>query len=317
MSAYRTDNGELRGRFEGLLALGVIAAGIFLVYLPAPHQRQAAAVVRATALRPFLVSQRALVQARLRAEEATRLRAQLDSLVVTLRGQATLREENARLRALLALRVRTGPRFEAAEVVRPGLPGAENMFLVDVGTAVGVVAGAPVITVEGLVGVIREAGPRSSVGMDWGHPDFRASAMTADGAVYGIVEPRRGRFREEDRLVLSGTAFHVDLAEGTLVVTSGRGGIYPRGIPIGTVLALEGAEAGWRKSYWLAPVVRPGSVTHALVGVRPRAGEEAAEDSGAAGGQAGLDLAPVWREGTSENGDSGRAEPGRSPGGPR
>ena len=36
--------------------------------------------------------------------------------------------------------------------------------------------------------------------IDWTNPDFRASAMTADGRAYGIVEPRRGRFREEPGL---------------------------------------------------------------------------------------------------------------------
>lgn len=310
MGRYVTVGGEARARGQGVATALVVALGVFLIYLPAEHQRRLAAAVRATALRPFLAVQRELAQARVRAAELERLRAQVDSLVVLLRAQAPLKEENERLRALLGLRERTGPEFRAAEVVRPGVPGSENVFLVDVGSADGIAPGAPVITVEGLVGVIREVGARVSVGMDWGHPDFRASAMTADGSVYGIVEPRRGRFREDDQLVLMGTAFHTDLEPGTLVVTSGRGGVYPRGIPIGTVFALADAEAGWRKSYWLQAAVRPGSVTHALVGVRPGGGGEPGASTPVAGRAAGgWDLTSAWLPSDAGRGESAGAPP--------
>lgn len=303
MSRSVTSDRQARARSQAVATAIVLALAFFLLYLPAEHQRRLAGAVRATVLRPFLAAQRELTQVRVKAAELERLRAQVDSVVVVLRTQATLKEENERLRALLGLRERVGPEFRPAEVVRPGVPGSENTFLVDVGTADGIAPGAPVITAEGLVGVIREAGARVSMGMDWGHPDFRASAMAADGSVYGIVEPRRGRFREEDRLVLTGAAFHSDLKAGTLVVTSGRGGVYPRGIPIGTVLALESAEAGWRKSYWLRAAVRPGSVTHALVGVRPRAGGEPGAWAAADGrGVGNWDLTSAWSRADSAGG---------------
>jgi rod shape-determining protein MreC len=125
--------------------------------------------------------------------------------------------------------------------------------------------GAPVVSPHGLVGVIREVRGTSSVGMDWSHPDFRASAMMVDGTTYGLVENRRGRFREEDRLVLNGIAYNQRVSAGVAVVTSGLGGVLPRGIPIGRVDGLADAEGGWRKSYFLRPMVEPGSATHVLV----------------------------------------------------
>ncbi len=86
------------------------------------------------------------------------------------------------------------------------------MFLVDVGGDDGVREGAPVVSAHGLVGKIREVRPRSAVGMDWTYPDFRVSAMLVDGSAFGIVENVRGAFREEDRLMLNGTAIPRDRA---------------------------------------------------------------------------------------------------------
>jgi rod shape-determining protein MreC len=140
------------------------------------------------------------------------------------------------------------------------------MFLVDVGSADGIRAGAPVIGPHGLVGEIREVRTDTSVGMDWSHPDFRVSAMLVDGTTFGMVEPWRGSgFQEDDRLVLNGTAYHAEVAPGTVVVTSGLGGVFPRGIPIGKIDSLLEAEGSWRKSYLIEPMVEPGSVTHVLV----------------------------------------------------
>ncbi|MFW5947115.1 MAG: rod shape-determining protein MreC, partial [Gemmatimonadota bacterium] len=80
------------------------------------------------------------------------------------------------------------------------------------------------------------------------------------------VESRRGRYREEDRLALVGAPFHADVAPGTRVVTSGRGGVYPRGLLLGNVVEVEDADTGWRKSYVVRPAIRPEAVTHVLVG---------------------------------------------------
>jgi len=89
--------------------------------------------------------------------------------------------------------------------------------------------------------------------------------MLVDGSVYGFVENRRATFREEDRLLFNGIPFNESVAPGALVVTSGLGGVYPRGIPIGRIDELADEEGTWRKSFWLIPMVQPGAATHVLV----------------------------------------------------
>lgn len=216
-------------------------------------------------LRPFLSTQERLQAARLRGAEVDLLTAELDSLTAEMSTHEALVDENRALRSLLELRARAGPEFLPATVSRPGTPGSESMFLVDLGSDDGIEVGAPVVSPAGLVGVIREVRAGRSVGMDWSHPEFRASAMSADGSTYGLVENQAGRFREEDRLVLNGVAYNQEVLNGGVVVTSGLAGVLPRGIPIGQIDGLADAEGEWRKSYFLRPMVHPGAATHVLV----------------------------------------------------
>jgi rod shape-determining protein MreC len=151
------------------------------------------------------------------------------------------------------------------------------MFLLDVGSDDGVQPGDPVLMRTGRIGVvgfIRKVTPSTAVGLDWTHPEFRASAMTEGDSIFGMVEPRPGDFRAGDRLLLKAIPYHERLEPGTLIVTSGLGGIFPRGIAIGEVLELYQDEGRWVSEYWLRPVVEIGSVTHVLV-VRadPRSGD--------------------------------------------
>lgn len=262
------------------MAVAFLVLGLFLYFLPREYQSPIRSAIRATVLRPFLLAQSELVSRGASQVDVTELRASRDSLAAVVAAQASLAEENRRLRQLMGLRNRAPRSFVPAELVRIGTQGGESSFLMSVGTEQGVEVGSPVIASGGLLGVVWEAGASVSQAIDWTHPDFRASAMTADGEAYGIVESRRGRYREEDQLALVGAPFHVDVPPGTRVVTSGRGGVYPRGILLGTVLGIEEADTGWRKSYLLRPSVRPEAVTHVLVGVPTESGYD--------------DLSPLW-----------------------
>jgi rod shape-determining protein MreC len=269
MPAYTNDSRDGGGRRQLVGALVLFVVAVSTAFLPTPTQRQIAAAIRESVLRPFVILQEGVAVARNRSVDSQGLRRQLDSLVAVTTGHMTLADENRRLRALLQLRERIGSGWITANVVRPATTGSESLFLLDIGSQQGVERYAPVITGQGLVGVVQEVFPTSSTAIDWTHPDFRVSAMDTEGTVYGIVRSRRGQFREEDRLEFDGTAFQSNLQEGTAVVTSNLSGIWPRGVPIGKLEGLAEADAGWRKSYWLRPMVEVGSVTHVLVGVSP------------------------------------------------
>jgi rod shape-determining protein MreC len=154
--------------------------------------------------------------------------------------------------------------------------------MIALGSRDGVTLGSPVFTADGLLGVVLEVEAERAQAIDWTRPEFRVSVMTADGLVYGIAEPQRGSFREADLLVMTGAPFHSDVRPGRLIVTSGRGTLFPRGIPIGTVVGIRDADTGWRKSYLIRPAVRPEAARQVLVGVAPASG---------------LDLTTAWLPG--------------------
>jgi len=289
MASYTDPPEEGRGRRDLTVALVFLALAALALYLPPGAQSQVAAALRGTVLQPFLMTREALVQARLRGEDALRLQAQLDSLASIVASQSSLMVENQHLRQLLDLQAKAPGSFLYANLIRPGTAGSQSIFLLDVGSDQGVQVGDPVLMRNGrlgLVGVIREVRRGAAFGLDWSHPDFRASAMTADGEVFGMVEPRSGEFRGGDRLLLNAIPYFERLDSGTLITTSGLGGVFPRGIPIGEVLELHLEEGNWRSEYWLRPIVETGSVTHVLV-VRADASTqrllELFEEAGAAG----------------------------------
>ncbi|TVR64375.1 MAG: rod shape-determining protein MreC [Gemmatimonadales bacterium] len=283
MPSFEQERFENGGRRELWLSLLFLLLAGVLIALPSRAQEQVATALRSTVLSPFLLMQESLVQTRIRAEDVADLQERLDAAAATLAAQSTLREENERLRDLLQLRERAGPDFRSASVLRSGIRGSESMLLLDVGGRDGVAVNDPVVTAQGLVGLIRESGSSRSVAMDWTHPDFSVSVMTLDGGAFGMVEPRSGAFREEDRLILTGVPYYTTLDPGTAVVTSGRGSVYPRGILVGTIQELASTEAGWMRSYWLQPAVRPAGVNQVLVLTGDPASGSAEDETGLEG----------------------------------
>ena len=70
--------------------------------------------------------------------------------------------------------------------------------------------------------------------------------MSEDGSVFGIVAPHGTEGPGVWLLELRGIAYRQLIPDGTQIVTSGLGGVLPRGIPIGTVIGLAGEAEGYR-----------------------------------------------------------------------
>jgi rod shape-determining protein MreC len=254
---------------------------LFLLVLPDRYREATAGAVRGTVLYPVIAMQRGATDRDGRFADATAIRAERDSLAAFLVGQASLASENRQLRALLGMRERLPSSFVSAEVVRPGGSAPAGSFLLTVGAEAGARPGSAIVTSQGLVGMVKEVYRGNAVAFDWTHPDFRASAVSENGETYGIVEPRSGRGGER-LLALTSTALHTVPDSGATIVTSGSGGTYPRGIPIGSVVGTESVASSWQRIYLIRPFVSPAEMTHVLVLGEPQ------------GGATDRDLAAAW-----------------------
>jgi rod shape-determining protein MreC len=175
-----------------------------------------------------------------------------------------VREENATLRSLLGLSARLQEGFVPAELL-PQRPGDEFTITLTAGSDVGVETFSPVVTAHGLVGMVASTDRHTSSAITWAHPDFRVSAMSVDQTAFGIVQPHLATGAERWLLEMRGVPFRAKLDTGTLVVSSGLGATYPRGIPVGVVIGELSTPETWARTYLLRPVVLPEAIGPVLV----------------------------------------------------
>jgi rod shape-determining protein MreC len=256
---------------DTLLFLVCLVVSVLVLLLPGAATQAAADAVRRTALAPLVVLQEFAEEGRTSRARFQAVVAERDSAAVRAVEVEALRRENAQLRRLVGLGPRPEFDFVAAEVLWQTTPTDGHTLLLSAGSRDGAAPFQPVITPAGLLGVVARVGPGSSIARTWAHPEFRASGITEDGTVLGIVAPVPGADLSTATLEFRGTAYRDTVAAGTLVLTAGLGGVFPRGIPIGRVRGVKREELGWERVYVLAPVVNPGATDHVLLlrSVRP------------------------------------------------
>lgn len=250
---------------DNWLFAACMVASVLALFAPPTWGARVASGLRQTALIPLVWLESRGAEGRTSRARIQAATQQRDSLAELVRLYAPLAAENDRLRALLDLGKRLGPGFVAAEVLRQSQPTDGRTLLLDAGSAEGIARFDPVLTPEGLLGVVRDVGERTSVMMTWAHPEFRVSATTSDGTVAGIVGPTTAAEASRTGLEFRAVTYRDTVALGTLVIASGLGGVYPRGVPIGTVAGVEREQVGWERVYRLRPAANPARASHVLV----------------------------------------------------
>jgi rod shape-determining protein MreC len=258
-------------RADALVFIVCVVLSVATMTLPDTWRQPIARGLRATVLAPFLYLQQQSEELRTSRARYDQVVAQRDSTALAAGFVPELRNENARLRGLLGLGQRLGGGFVAAEVLHQPEPTNPLTLVLSAGKRQGVQPLAPVVSPEGLVGIVSAVDPNSSVAVTWAYAEFRASAMSEDGAVYGIVAPHGTEGPGIWLLELRGVAYRQLIPDGTQIVTSGLGGVLPRGIPIGTVIGLAGEAEGWERTYLVRPAVHPAAVTHVMILTGPAA----------------------------------------------
>ena len=256
-------------RADNVTFLVCISLAVIVRLAPIQYTEALASGIRVTLLVPFLQLQVQTERWRIRRTEFVTIMAEHDSAVALVGQMQALNQENSRLRAILGLRSRMPVHHVAGEVLHQSLQGGGTTLIVSAGKRDGVVRWAPVVAVGasgpgGLVGNVQAVDQGTSVVHSWTHPDFAVSVTGLDDAVVGIASPSRGEGGSM-MLELRGVSFRGNVPPGTAILTSGLGGVYPRGIPVGYVRGVIDEREGWSRSFLLAPAVHPATVSHALI----------------------------------------------------
>ena len=169
-------------------------------------------------------------------EEINALKAENSELKKEIARNESSYLENEQLRKLLNLKANnTGFEFETAEVIARSPSNWYNTFTINKGADNGVLLGQPVVSAgNSLVGRISEVGTTWSKVTLMTDPDHAAGAQVLRSDEYGVAEGDTS-LMSEGNLRLSFVSKNADIIVGDTVITSGLGGLYPKGLIIGKV----------------------------------------------------------------------------------
>jgi rod shape-determining protein MreC len=167
--------------------------------------------------------------------ENHRLRDEAQQLrIEALRVTETV-EENRRLRRLLALKEALPLTTLSGEVIAREWGGWVRSLTINRGRADQVARLTTVIAPEGLIGRVVDVRPGASIVQVLTDPASTVGAHVVRTRTQGIVEGEpRGTMRFK-YMARDGSGIQV----GDLIVTSGAGGLAPRGLPVGRVQAID------------------------------------------------------------------------------
>jgi rod shape-determining protein MreC len=182
---------------------------------------------------------------------------------------AEIELENDRLRNLLAFRSQLEAEVVTARVVGADALGLSRSLAIDRGTLDGVRKGAAVLAPEGVVGQVLLAGRHASRVLLITDHNSGVDGVVQRTRARGIVE---GAFSSTSRAEGEGGGCGLKFVKrterlevGDLVVTSGMDGIFPKGLPIGHIAAIDKRGQGLFQYATVEPTVDFGRLEEVLV----------------------------------------------------
>lgn len=153
---------------------------------------------------------------------------------------AELSESSAqasRLEALLSLRSTYGLQSTAARIIGASSDAWTSTVTIDKGTADGLATGMPVCNSGGVIGQIIEVSATSSTVRLVTDEQSGVSAMVQSSRAQGML-----RGQPDGSLRLAYVPADAEVRSGDIVITSGLGGVFPKGLPLGVVTSVERAS---------------------------------------------------------------------------
>jgi rod shape-determining protein MreC len=258
-----------------LTCIGVLAALIFYS-LNIPHKRSANFIERGVMMAVSPVMKPAarvsgffedawdnyinLVDVR---SENLRMRDEIKGLNTRIVSAEETRLVNQRLEKLLGMKNTINFPVLTVTVVGEDLSSWFRTLMIDRGSSSGIVEGMSVVAADGVVGqIVKVAATTSRVLLLTDHTSGIAATIQRSRA-RGVVKGKG-----EGLCSLEFTTREEDVKVGDMVITSGIGGVFLKGIPIGEVTMVKRGEYGIFQTVTIRPLVNISHLEEALVVLR-------------------------------------------------
>ncbi|MFC4409898.1 rod shape-determining protein MreC [Chungangia koreensis] len=202
-------------------------------------------------------------------EENKRLKSRLEEFAKVQAEANDMASENERLRELIDKTedLRDYDPIQATVIARNPDQWEEKIIL-DKGEVHGVKENMAVMTAQGLVGKVELTTPFTATVemLTTQNPNYRVSAqVVGEQEIFGLIE---GYDEERKELVLKRIDSDFDIKVGDLVISSGLGGIFPKGIPIGEITEVSTDDYGLTKLAYVKPSADFSLLDHVVIASR-------------------------------------------------
>lgn len=172
---------------------------------------------------------------------------------LALQQMLAVQSENAELRGLLLAKNRFATQARLVELLSIHPEPSQKRYIIDRGSRQMVKPGQVLIDAKGLVGQVAEVYPASSVVIAITDADHAVPVMVARSGFRSIVLGQGN----DNRLAMANLTASDDVKKGDVLLTSGIGGVFPPGIPVGIVTAFQQDHAMTFLSAQVMPLARP------------------------------------------------------------
>lgn len=196
-------------------------------------------------------------------QENLRLRDDVKELNTRIIAAAETALENQRLEKLLGVRNSIREPSLTVSIVGEDLSSWFKTVVIDQGSSSGIAEGMPVVAADGVVGQVVKVTPGTSRVLLLTDHSSGIAATIQRSRARGVVKGKG-----DGLCSLEFTTREEDVKVGDMVITSGIGGVFLKGTPIGEVTMVKRGEYGIFQTVTIRPLVNISHLEEALVVLR-------------------------------------------------
>lgn len=198
-------------------------------------------------------------------KENEKLKGELADAYDKLSDLETYKQENEQLKEFLEIKEQNADyKMMSAQVIGRDSASHFGKFTVNKGSANGIEPNMPVITAQGLVGIVSHVGPTYCTVTTILDPEINVGVYNTRTQETGVASgdaALSNSGKTKLRLLPRDTA----LLSGDIIQTSGIGGLFPEGLLIGTIENIKAENSGVSMYAEIKPVVDVFEVTNVMI----------------------------------------------------